>query len=159
MHSILASAVVIAGLSAAPLYAQTSQSKLKSETKVEVKDGKNVTLTGCVARHSGVTGYGLVDAEDRDDHGDRDASRRDIILVGDPDQLEGHVGQMVEIKGKLADSRDGKVEVKQRTKIDRENAPDAERKVHSEMKGDVDGFPVLGVKSLKVLRGSCRIGS
>jgi hypothetical protein len=65
------------------------------------------------------------------------------------------VGQLVEIKGKLADAKSGKVQVDSKTRIDREQAPDAEARVKTETKGEFDGSPVLGVRDLKTLRATC----
>jgi hypothetical protein len=86
---------------------------------------------------------------------DRDAPLDDVILVGDTDELADHVGQLVEIKGKLADGPKGKVHTDSKTTIDRKNAPDAETRVKTDTKGTIDGFPVLGVKDLKTLRSTC----
>ena len=48
----------------AALAAQSST--VKTETKVEVKDGKDVVVTGCLDRAASGTGYTLIDAEGRD---------------------------------------------------------------------------------------------
>jgi hypothetical protein len=141
--------LALAGLATAPINAQTSQATAKTSTKIEVKDGRDVKVTGCLARHTGVSGFGLTDVMDRDTRLDN------VILVGDIDKLEDHVGELVEIKGKLADARAGKVEFDSKTTIDREHAPDAESHVKSETKGEFEGSPVLGVRSVKTLRSSC----
>src|SRR5882762_3619871 len=86
----------------------------------------NPLMPSCLIRHDGISGFGLVNVMDRD------TARDDFILVGDLDKLEDHVGELVEIKGKLADAKSGKVKVESRTKIDREHAPDAESRMKSE---------------------------
>lgn len=138
-----------AALATSSLSAQTSQATAKTETKIEVKDGRDVKVSGCLMRHEGVSGFALRNVMERD------TPRDDVILVGDTDKLADHVGQMVEIKGKLADGPNGKVHTDSKTKIDREHAPDSETRVKTDSKGDIDGYPVLGVKDLKTLRASC----
>src|SRR6266540_7301628 len=144
-HSILFG-LSLAVLATTPLSGQTSQATAKTCTKIEVKDGRDVKVSGCLVRHTGISGFGLADVMDRD------AAMDNVILVGDLDELEEHVGQLVEIKGKLADTNAGKVLIDSKTKVDREHAPDAEARVKSETKGEFDGSPVLGVRSLKKLR-------
>jgi len=136
-------------LATTPISGQTSQATAKTSTKIEVKDGRDVKVTGCLVRHTGVSGFGLADVMDRD------AALDNVILVGDLDKLDKHVGELVEIKGKLADTQSGKVKVESKTTVDREHAPDAEARVKSETKGEFDGSPVLGVRSLKTLRSTC----
>jgi hypothetical protein len=142
-------AVLAAALATSSLNAQTSRATAKTSTKIEVKDGRDVKVSGCLVRHDGISGFALSHVMDRD------APLDDVILVGDTDKLADHVGQLVEIKGKLADGAKGKVHMDSKTTIDREHAPDSETRVKADSKGDVDGYPVLGVKDLKTLRASC----
>jgi hypothetical protein len=124
--------------------------KVKSETEIAVKDGKNVTVTGCVERAASGTGFVLTSTEGKD------VGSRHYLLVGKEDSMEGHLGHLVEIKGRAADvGGDGKVEVKTKTKIEREHADDKETESKTEMKGDLDNVPYLGVKSVKTIRESC----
>jgi hypothetical protein len=143
--------LVAAALATSSLHAQTSQATAKTSTKVEVKDGRDVKVSGCLVRHDGISGFALSNVLDRD------APLDDVILVGDTDKLADHVGQLVEIKGKLADGPTGKVHVDSKTTVDREHAPDSEARVKTDTKGDLNGFPVLGVKDLKTLRASCSL--
>lgn len=138
-----------AALATSSLSAQTSQATAKTETKIEVKDGRDAKVSGCLMRHEGVSGFALSNVMEGN------KSLDDVILVGDTDKLADHVGQMVEIKGKLADGAKGKIHMDSKTKIDREHAPDSETRVKADSKGNVDGYPVLGVKDLKTLRASC----
>jgi hypothetical protein len=124
--------------------------KIKSETEISVKDGKNVTVTGCVERAANGTGFVLTSTEGKD------VESRHYLLVGKDDSMEEHLGHLVEIKGKAADvGNDGKVEVKTKTKIERENADDKETESKTEMQGDLDQLPYLGVKSVKTIRETC----
>jgi hypothetical protein len=124
--------------------------KVKSETEISVKDGKNVTVTGCVERATNGTGFVLTSTEGKD------VQSRHYLLVGKDDEMDEHVGHLVEIKGKAADvGGDGKVQVKTKTKIEREDADDKETESKTEMEGDLDAIPYLGVKSVKTIRESC----
>ena len=141
-------ATTVALACGAGLSAQSA--KVKSETEISVKDGKNVTVTGCVERAASGTGYVLTSAEGKD------VGSRHYLLVGKDDSMDEHVGHLVEIKGKATDiGGDGKVEMKTKTKIEREHAEDKETSSKTEMKGDLENVPYLGVKSVKTIRESC----
>jgi hypothetical protein len=142
---IMATTVALAcsvGLSA-------QSAKVKSETEISVKDGKDVTVTGCVERAASGTGFVLTSTEGKD------VESRHYLLVGKDDSMDEHVGHLVEIKGKATDIGDGKVEVKTKTKIEREHAEDKETSAKTEMKGNLQDMPYLGVKSVKTIRESC----
>jgi hypothetical protein len=121
---------------------------VKSETKVTVKDGKDVAVTGCLGKAASGTGYTLSNVEGKD------VKARSYLLVGD-DDLDAHVGHLVEVKGKASDLGDGKVEVKTKTKIERDDADDQRSKSTTKLEGDLAAIPYLGVKSVKMLRSSC----
>ena len=123
---------------------------VKSETKVDVKDGKDVTVTGCLAQSASGTAYLLNDVEGKG------VASRSYILTG-KDNLDEHVGHLVEIKGKATNiGDDSKVEVKTKTKVEREDADDKTTETKSTMEGDLKGLPYLGVKSVKMIRNSCQ---
>ena len=127
-----------------PLGAAGQSKKVKTETKLEVKDGKDVTLTGCLERLPDRRRDDPVPADQRRRQEERNAqlpARR-----GEEGDLQSHVGHMVEIKGKAADHEDGKVKVKTKTKVDREHADDVKTESKSELKGDLIGLPLLGVQ-------------
>jgi len=144
--------VALVGTAALPLAAASQDGKVKSETKLEVKDGKDVTLTGCVERHTeggGPAQYQLTQVADKKNE------LHSYLLVGEEGDLKDHVGHMVEIKGKAADREDGKVKVQTKTKVDREHADDIKTESKSELKGDLIGLPLLGVKDVKMIRPTC----
>src|SRR5689334_10835334 len=88
------------------LGAQTNETTTK--TKIDVKDGKDVKVTGCVdAGANG--GYVLTDVSSKNE-----ALHR-YVLVSD-DNFSKYVGQRVEVEGVAADRKDGKVEIKTETK-------------------------------------------
>lgn len=123
--------------------------KVKSETEISVKNGKDVTLTGCVARSASGTAYLLNNAEGKG------AASRSYILVGDVD-LDSHVGHLIEVKGKASNGgRDAKVEVKTKTEVERDDADDKQTTTKTTLEGDLAGVPYLGVKSVKMVRSTC----
>src|SRR5580765_8481883 len=93
----------LAVMCAAGLTAQTQETKTTTKTKVEIKGGKDVTVIGCVGR---LTNGDLIVTKDDNRRGE--PSR--YSLVGSQD-LEKHVGERVEIRGKAVANGHGKVAV------------------------------------------------
>jgi hypothetical protein len=118
--------------------AQSTTAEHHEKTKIEVKDGKRVTLTGCVARAA--DGYVLLD---------RDGGFK-YALVTD-DNLSKFVDRRVEVKGTAADRGDGKVKIEHKVE-----GTSGETQQKIEAKGDAIDLPYLGVKSIKAVAGSCR---
>jgi hypothetical protein len=146
----LLSGLTLSLFATATMAAQSGE--VKRETKIEVKDGKNVTLTGCVERHSdptGATRFQLTDVADKD------GRRGAYLLVDEGDDLEDHVGHLVEIRGKAADSDDGRIKVKSKTKVDREDGDDTSTETNEEVKGDLRGLPILDVNKVRHIRPTC----
>ncbi len=116
------------------------------KTKVTVQDGKEMTVTGCVARGAD-GGYTLTHAAGKDGVvGGYILARLDSSDDDELDKLKDHVGHRVEVKGKAADRGDGKL------RIETENKRTESR---SEVKGDLQGLPFLGVKSSRMLASVC----
>jgi hypothetical protein len=138
MKSITTALCVVA-LAAVGLAAQSQTTETKTKTKVEIKDGKDVTVRGCLAPNpSG--GFMLTTTS-----GDLK-----YALITD-DDLSKDVGHKIEVKGKAADRGDGKVKVE--SKVGTTGSETA--KTTTEMKGDMSGMHLLGVKSIKTLSSSC----
>ena len=137
MNKLPIAALAFAAISVVALGAQTSETTTK--TKVDVKDGKDVKVTGCVEAGSN-GGYVLNDVSTKHE----DLHR--YILVSD-DDFSKVVGQRVEIEGTLADRKYGKVEIKTETK-----AEGSAKDTHSKVEGK---GPYLGVKHMKRVSGTC----
>jgi hypothetical protein len=133
----------IALASAATLGAQTSETTTK--TKVHVKDGKHVSITGCV--ESGSTGEYLLTRV-----ANNDGTSRQYVLVSGSNDFSKHVGHRVRIDGTAADGRHGKVKISSETKVD---GVDKDTHEKLETRGDMSSMPFLGVKHMKVLATSC----
>jgi hypothetical protein len=137
----LISAVTLSVLGCAvAVTAQTGTSERKEKTKIEIKDGKEVTLTGCLERSSGVTSYILTD----------EVGDLKYAVVTD-DDLGRYVDHRVEIKGRAADRGDGKVKIERRT----EGTSGRETESKVETRGDTTVLPYLGLKSIKSVSASC----
>jgi len=132
------SALGLAAMFAVGLGAQSGTTETKTKTKIDVKDGKEITVSGCLASNpSG--GYMLTTV----------SGEQKYVLVTD-DDLSKHIGHRMEIKGKAADRGDGKV------KMESTGISGAEKtKVKTELKGDSSDMNYLGVKSVKMISKSC----
>ena len=122
-------------------FAAAQSAERKEKTKIEVKGGKEVTLTGCLQRSSGVTDYELTD----------EIGRLKYAVVTD-DDLNKYVDRRVEIKGRAADRGDGKVKVER--KVEGTSGDTSQAKV--EARGDASLLPYLGLKSIKTIGATCR---
>jgi hypothetical protein len=136
---VITMALCAAAICAVGLGAQSGTTETKIKTKVDVKDGKNVTVSGCLAANP-AGGYMLT------------TTRGDMkyALVTD-DDLAKHVGHRMEVKGKATDRGDGKVKVESTVGTSGSD----KSKTTTEMKGDMAGMHFLGVKSVKMLSASC----
>jgi hypothetical protein len=142
----MAIAIVASGAIAA---AQDIESKTK--TKITVKDGKDVTVTGCIAR-SADGAYKLTNVANKD------GVLPDYLLVpgGEDDlDLDERIGHRVEIKGKAADKGDGKVKIESRSEVGTTGGDTRKRESKTEVEGDLHGLPYLGVKSIRMLATVC----
>lgn len=142
-------AVGLFAMFAVGLAAQTQETQTTTKTKVEIKGGKNVTLTGCLER--GVAGDFLLTQVGNDSR----VERMRYTLVTSED-LSKHVGERVEIKGQAVVDGHGKVSVETKTKTEVEDRKDQESKTKTEGNGSALDSPYLGVRSLKTLSASCR---
>lgn len=148
MTSRTAMAIGIAAMCAAGLTAQTQETKTTTDTKVEIKGGKDVTVIGCLERRA-KGDYVLTEVHENR----REEPTRYAIVSSD--DISMHVGERVEITGKAVIDGDGKVTVESRTKNEVENGKDQETKTKTEGTAGVLGMPFLGVKSIKTLSSSC----
>jgi hypothetical protein len=136
---VISTAFCLAAICAVGLGAQSGTTETKTKTKIDVKDGKDVTINGCLAANPG-GGYMLTTK----------SGAMKYALVTD-DDLSKHVGHRMEIKGKAADRGDGKVKVESTTGT----SGGEKEKSTTEMKGDMPGMHYLGVKSVKMISNSC----
>jgi hypothetical protein len=124
---------------AVTLGAQSSETK--TTTKIEVENGKEMKVTGCVEAGSG-GGYVLTQVANKT----RPMHR--YTLVSDNDDFSKVVGHRVQIEGKVGDRGNGKVEIKTETKVE---GPAKDTNTKTEFSG-----AYLGVKHMKMIAGSCK---
>ena len=127
----LASAVSVLG-------AQSSETVTR--TKIDVKHGKDVKVTGCVEAGSD-GGYILTNVADKT------GERHSYMLVSDSENFSKVLHDRVEIEGKIADSSKGKVEITTETKVD-----GPAKDTHSKTEGSA---PYLGVSHMRMIATSC----
>jgi hypothetical protein len=116
-------------------------SKTTTKTKIEVKDGKEVKVTGCVEADSN-GGYVLTHVVDKS------GALHRYMLVSDSDDFSKVIGHRVQIEGKVADRANGKVAITSETKVD---GPGKDTSSKAEGPG-----PYLGVKHMNTIAASCR---
>ena len=141
-------AIGFAAMCAAGLTAQTQETKTTTNTKIEIKGGKDVRVTGCLERRTNGD-YMLIEARE---NRRQEPSRYALITSED---LSKHVGERVEIQGKAVANGDGKVSIESKTKTEVENGKDQESKTKTEGTSGALDMPFLGVKSMKTLSSSC----
>src|SRR5438874_6684154 len=97
---LIGAAIGLAAMCAIGASAQTQTTRSETKKKIEVKDGKQVTVSGCLERNPG-GGYMLTSSA---------SGGMKYALVTEQD-LSKHVGERVEVKGKAADKGDAKVKI------------------------------------------------
>jgi hypothetical protein len=123
--------------------AQTSTTKTEEKTKIEVKDGREVKIIGCVERNpSG--GYMLTNL--------RTGEMKYALVTND--DLSKHLGHLVQVKGEATDRGGAKVKIESKVKGTTGDNKDGKREVKTEHRGDL-GLHYLGLKSLKMISTSC----
>jgi hypothetical protein len=150
MHTTRKTALAIglAAMCAAGLTAQTQETKTSTNTKIEIKGGKDVRVTGCLERRPNGD-YILTEARE---NLRQEPSRYALVTSQD---LSKHVGERVEIQGKAVANGDGKVSIESKTKTEVENGQDQETKTKTEGTSGAIDMPLLGVKSMKTISSFC----
>ena len=124
--------------------AQSSTSKTTVETKIEVKGGKTITTVGCLETNpSG--GFMLTSLGT--------GGMRYALVTND--NLTKYLNHTVRVTGKAADQGKGKVEIKAKTDVDRQqDGAGQSGETKAEAKGALT-MPYLGLKSMKNVSRSC----
>ena len=142
---LIGAALGFAAMCAIGANAQTQTTRSETKKKIEVKDGKQVTVSGCLERNPG-GGYMLTSSE---------SGGMKYALVTEED-LSKHVGERVEVKGKAADKGDAKVKIE--SKVATSGTADEKKEkstTTTNLEGDL-GLRYLGVQSVKTTASSCR---
>jgi hypothetical protein len=144
---LIGAAVALSVFCALTAAAQEIKTTTKEKTKIEIKEGKTIEVSGCVDRN--LEGHYVLT---------NDVGALKYLLVTD-DNLSKYVGRRVEVKGLATDKGDAKVKIEQTVgtsaEIGGKKLDDQKSKTKTEIEGDV-APPYLGVKSIKKLSDSCR---
>ena len=148
MRKLLCAALVSVMTAGASVLAQDEVKK--SKTSMSIDSGKDITVTGCVVRSG--EDFSLTNAA-----GKKGAVGPSILVANgdDRDDLAKHVGHRVEVKGKAADQGDGKVTIKTEREVKTDDGDTKKSESTTKVKGDLDGLPFLGVKSVRMLATVC----
>jgi hypothetical protein len=141
---LIGAAFGVAVLCAVGAGAQTQTTKTDSKQKIEIKEGKEIRVSGCLEKRAD-GGYMLTSSE---------SGRMKYALVTN-DDLSKHLGHRVEVQGKATDKGDAKVTIE--TKVGTSgssSADDTKDKSKTTLEGDLD-LHYLGVKSVKMISASC----
>jgi hypothetical protein len=150
MKTICAAVSLVFACAAAVAAQTTAQStQTESKSKIEVKGGKDLTLTGCIEPSAGDSGFMLTHAADKT------GALHSYMLVSDDADLAKHVGHRVQISGRAADQGDATIRTQTTTKRKRDPGDDKETHSKSEVRGDLTGVPFLSVKSVKMIAAAC----
>jgi hypothetical protein len=144
---LIGAAVALAGFCVFTAAAQEIKTTTKEKTKMEVKEGKRIEVSGCMDR-SLEGRYVLTN----------DVGGLKYLLVTD-DDLSKYIGRRVEVKGLATDKGDAKVQIEKTVgssgEVDGKKVDDQKTKTKTEIEGNV-GMPYMSVKSIKKLSDSCR---
>jgi hypothetical protein len=137
------------------LHAQ--ETSVKSKTKVDRGDAQPVTFTGCIANGTETRTFILekvvpvsrtTTTESTGTSGAVTTTATTYALVpGEKVELQTHVGHKVEVTGVVIPA--GESKTRSKTKIEREDAPDAKIKEKSESDNDRPRLRVISVKQLQ----------
>lgn len=130
----------IVAMGVAGVGAQSVTKAQTSTTTINIKDGKRITVVGCVARNPG-GGFMLTEP---------DTGGMKYALVTD-DDLAGYVAHRAQVVGKVTDQGDAKMKIESKVV-----GTTGETKVKTEVKGDLVGLHYLGLKSIKPVPGTCK---
>jgi hypothetical protein len=142
---LMMTALLAGTIGAASLGAQATKTETKS--KVVVKGGKEVRVTGCVETNG--SGFMLSNVADKT------GPLKRYMLVSHDSELSKHVGHRVQIAGKASDKGDGKIETETKTKTTVEHGKDREASGKFEEHGDLADTAYLRVDSVKMIAASC----
>jgi hypothetical protein len=147
LMKLISGAFAVVACCAFAASAQEIKTTTKEKSKIEIKDGKEVEVTGCVDRS--LEGHYVLT---------NDVGALRYLLVTD-DNLSKYVGRLVEVKGVATDRGDAKVTIEKTVGTSGEIAgkklDDHKSKTKTELEGDI-ATPYLGVKSVKNLSDACR---
>ena len=141
--------------------------KITTKTTVEADDAKPTVVSGCLM--GGPATFTLLNSSAavaaRESSGERGAVGTSGVVSSysltarDGVDLKTHVGQKVEITGVIIAAGDkdddAEIEVKEETKVERDDAPDDRAKSRTEIEVSRGAAPKLAVTAVKMLSSTC----
>jgi hypothetical protein len=146
---MIALAIGFSVIAATGVNAQSAATKTTTETKTEIKGGKDLTVTGCLERGVG-SEYVLTGV--RQDGG-KGPVRYALVTK---DDLSKNVGHRVEIKGKTVTDGHGTVTIESKTKTEVGDTPSQETKTKTEGTSGQLESSFLSVTTIESRSSSCR---
>jgi len=141
-------AIGLATIGTAAVTAQSQGTKTTTTTKTEIKNGKDLTVTGCLEKGTG-TDYVLNVTRQ---NGNKEPSRYSLITKED---LSAHVGHRVEVHGKAVTDGHGTVSVESKVKTEVGNTAAQETKTKTEGTSGVLETAFLSVTTIEPRSSSC----
>lgn len=132
---------------------------IQSETRIKADDAKEMTLTGCLS--GGPTAFTLTNAMPVEANKSRDkpigtagTASAYLLTPREGVTFAPHVGQKVEVSGVIVAAakpgdKEAKVEVRERTEVRREGAPDSKSETTTKTtiaRGATEQFSVASIK-------------
>jgi hypothetical protein len=160
MQRLLTSSIIAL---AAAVSVSAQDTTIKSETRIRADDAKAITVTGCLGGGPStfvVTNVATAEAAGKKKSDDKNAVGTSGVAAGytliapDGVSLAPHVGQKVELVGVVVEAAkrgddDAKIETRQRTEVQREDAPDSKTETTTRTRvarGPTAQFAVTSVK-------------
>jgi hypothetical protein len=154
---------------AAAVAVSAQDTTIKSETRIQADDAKVTTISGCLT--GGPSKFTLTNVATAQvpvkpgDNDDKPVGTAGAVVSYDLVGREGfsfapHVGQKVELVGVVVKAANGgdddaKVEVRERTEVDREDAPDSKSETTTKARIARGPSPQFSVTSLKMVSPVC----
>ena len=140
------------------------ETKTTTETTIKADDAKSVVVTGCLA--GGPASFNLTNAvviaRDKSSEqravGTSGSVKAYSLAPREGVDLSAHVGRKVEVTGvMLAKGKDdAEVEITERTRVDRDDAPDDDVKSRTQIELERgSGGPKIAVTSVKMVSSTC----
>ena len=158
------SSCVLALFAAAAVNAQDTT--IKSQTRIKVDDAKVMTISGCLG--GGLSNFTLSNVvaaaspKDKKDKATGTAGLLDsyVLMPRDGVALAPHIGHRVELMGVVVPPAtkgddDAKVEVKEQTKVKREDAPDSKTETTTKARIARGAEAQFAVTSVKMISPVC----
>jgi hypothetical protein len=157
--------LALAAASCFALSVQAQETTVKSQTKVKTDDAKAITLNGCLQSGPDAGTWTLSNiirppATDKKTVGTTGTVTSYVLAPKDGVDLTAHVGHRVEITAleiaaKTATDDDAKIEVKDKTKVKRENMPDEKTQTKTKAEIERGPMPKLTVLTVKHIAPAC----